>query len=63
MSVYGKIYERLMHVVARQPFSATVSAKGDEVERPRVKEPVQTQWSTRKFSLHVKRGIAKAFCS
>jgi hypothetical protein len=63
LSVCGKIYERLMHVFARQPFSATVGAKGDEVERPRVKEPVQTEWPPRKVSLHAKSCIAKAFCS
>src|SRR5438552_10717439 len=63
VSVCGKIYERLMHVVARQPFSATVGAKGDEVERPRVKEPVQTEWPPYKVSLHAKSCIAKAFCS
>ena len=62
-SVCGKIYERLMHVVARQPFSAMVSAKGDEIERPRVKEQVQTRWSPRKFSLHARSCIAEAFCS
>jgi hypothetical protein len=63
LSVCSKIYERLMHIVARQPFSATVSAKGDEVERPRVKEPVQTEWPPHKVSLHAKSCIAKPFCS
>jgi hypothetical protein len=63
LSVCGKIYERLMHVIARKPFSATVRAKGDEVERPRVKEPVQTEWPPGKVSLHAKSCITKAFCS
>ena len=60
LSLCGKICECLMHVVARQPFSATVSAKRDEVERPRVKEPVQTEWPPRKVSLHGKSCIAKS---
>jgi hypothetical protein len=63
LSLYSKIYERFMYVVVCQPFSPTVSAKGDEVERPRVKEPAQPEWPPRKVSLHGKSCIAKAFSS
>src|ERR1043166_3652919 len=59
LSVGSKSYESAMHVILREPFSMTVSAKGDEVERPRVKEPLQTGWPPRKVSLHEKSCIAK----
>src|ERR1051326_8378749 len=59
LSVGSKSYESAMHVILREPFSTTVSAKGDEVERPRVKEPLQTGWPPRKVSLHEKSCIAK----
>jgi hypothetical protein len=63
LSLCSKIYERLMYIVVCQPFSPTVSAKGDEVQRPRVKQPAQPEWPPCKVSLHGKSCIAKAFSS
>jgi hypothetical protein len=52
-----------MDLVASQARNSVMRAKGDEVERPRVKEPVQTERPAHKLSLHAESCIAKAFRS